>query len=40
MRIYGLFVLFIGITGCAALNQPINEMTACQTLPVRLTRNL
>ena len=28
MRIYTLFVLLIGITGCAALNQPISEMTA------------
>ncbi len=28
MRIYGLFILLIGIIGCAALNQPVNEMMA------------
>ena len=44
MRIYGLFVLLIGITGCAALNQPINEMTAldltCETNPEFVDGNL
>ena len=37
MRICTLFVLLIGITGCAALNQPISEMTTshltCKTNP-------
>ena len=44
MRIYGLFVLLIGITGCAALNQPINEMTAsdltCESNPEFVDGNL
>lgn len=44
MRIYGLFVLLIGITGCAALNQPINEMIAsdltCETNPEFVDGNL
>ncbi len=44
MRIYCLFVLLIGITGCAALNQPINEMTAadliCETNPEFVDGNL
>ncbi len=44
MRIYGLFVLLIGITGCAALNQPINEMAAsdltCETNPEFVDGNL
>ena len=44
MRIYSLFVLLIGITGCAALNQPINEMTAsdliCETNPEFVDGNL
>ncbi|MYK19637.1 hypothetical protein F4055_15960 [Candidatus Poribacteria bacterium] len=44
MRIYGLFVLLISITGCAALNQPINEMTAsdltCETNPEFVDGNL
>lgn len=44
MRIYGLFVLLIGITGCAALNQPIEEMTAsrltCESNPEFVDGNL
>jgi len=44
MRIYGLFILLIGITGCAALNQPINEMAAsdltCETNPEFVDGNL
>ena len=32
MKIYSWLVLFIGITGCAALNQPISEIS-----PTRLT---
>lgn len=44
MRIYTLFVLLIGITGCAALNQPINEMIAsdltCETNPEFVDGNL
>ena len=44
MRIYSLFVLLIGITGCAALNQPINEMAAsrltCESNPEFVDGNL
>ena len=44
MRIYGLLVLLIGITGCAALNQPISEMTAsrltCESNPEFVDGNL
>ena len=44
MRIYGLFVLLIGIMGCAALNQPINEMSAssltCESNPEFVDGNL
>lgn len=44
MRIYSLFVLLIGITGCAALNQPISEMTAadltCESNPEFVDGNL
>lgn len=30
MRIYSLFVLLIGITGCAVLNQPVSEIEVSQ----------
>ena len=44
MRIYSLFVLLIGITGCAALNQPISEMPAsyltCTSNPEFVDGNL
>lgn len=44
MRICSLFVLLIGIAGCAALNQPINEMTAsrltCDSNPEFVDGNL
>ena len=44
MKIYGLFVLLIGIAGCAALNQPIGEMTAsrltCESNPEFVDGNL
>ena len=44
MRIYSLFVLLIGITGCAALNQPISEMPAsyltCASNPEFVDGNL
>lgn len=44
MRICSLFVLLIGITGCAALNQPIEEMTAsrltCESNPEFVDGNL
>ena len=44
MKIYTLFVLLIGITGCAALNQPISEMTAshltCESNPEFVDGNL
>ena len=44
MRIYGLFVLLIGITGCAALNQPIGEMAVsrltCESNPEFVDGNL
>ena len=44
MRICSLFVLLIGITGCAALNQPIEEITAsrltCESNPEFVDGNL
>ena len=44
MRICSLFVLLIGITGCAVLNQPIEEMTAsrltCESNPEFVDGNL
>ena len=44
MRIYGLLVLLIGITGCAALNQPVVEMGAarltCESNPEFVDGNL
>ncbi|MCY3721740.1 MAG: hypothetical protein OXG97_05925 [Candidatus Poribacteria bacterium] len=44
MKVYGLFVLLIGIAGCAALNQPIGEMTAsrltCESNPEFVDGNL
>ena len=44
MRICSLFVFLIGIAGCAALNQPINEMTAsrltCDSNPEFVDGNL
>jgi len=44
MRIYGLFVLLIGIMGCAALNQPIGEMPVsrltCESNPEFVDGNL
>ena len=44
MRIYSLFVLLIGITGCAVLNQPVSEIDVshltCESNPEFVDGNL